>query len=238
MRHSGKMEIGVEPIMAKKQPLLFPTTLDLDKQHQEIASQTPIFKAVLDVLPTRTTTFTRDKTHYRTMYNYARQCAGIQSYQDAKEVILFNRDNQVMDGSITTPYFYRNGKWITPHRDCGGQQGTTRRWAIDQGLCNADIIDISTIKHDEIIWLSNGVKGFFTARFVACNDRLARTPSYESRISAVSRSDSGIEEKYHVDEDAADDIEPVRQKYAPEPGSDIFRKEAFCLDVFERSLKL
>ena len=120
MRHSGKMEIGVEPIMAMKQPLLFPTTLDLGKSNEQAASQTPIFKAVLDVLPTRTTTFTRDKTHYRTMYNYARQCASIQSYQDAKEVILFNRDNQVMDGSITTPYFYRDGKWVTPHQDCGG----------------------------------------------------------------------------------------------------------------------
>lgn len=225
--------------MATKQALLFPTTLDLNKQNQEAGSQTPIFKAVLDVLPTRTTTFTRDKTHYRTMYNYARQCAQIQSYQDAKEVILFNRDNQVMDGSITTPYFYRDGKWVTPHRDCGGQQGTTRRWAIDQGLCHAGIIDIASIKHDEIIWLSNGVKGFFTARFVACNDRLARTPSYESR---VSRSDSGILEQskdhHHVDEVAEDDVEPTRQKWNPEPGSDIFRNSAFNLDVFERSLKL
>jgi len=236
------MEIGVEPIMATKQPLLFPTTLDLGKCSGEAASQHPIFKAVLDVLPTRTTTFTRDKTHYRTMYNYARQCAQIQSYQDAKEVILFNRDNQVMDGSITTPYFYRDGKWMTPHRDCGGQQGTTRRWAIDQGICHAGIIDISTIKHDEIIWLSNGVKGFFTARFVACNDRLARTPSYESRISHVSRSDSGIDEKHslrpHQDEVAEDDIEPTRQKWTPEPGAEDFRNTAFTLDVFERALKL
>lgn len=228
--------------MATKQPLLFPTTLDLGKCSGEAASQHLIFKAVLDVLPTRTTTFTRDKTHYRTMYNYARQCAQIQSYQDAKEVILFNRDNQVMDGSITTPYFYRDGKWMTPHRDCGGQQGTTRRWAIDQGICHAGIIDISTIKHDEIIWLSNGVKGFFTARFVACNDRLARTPSYESRISHVSRSDSGIDEKHslrpHQDEVAEDDIEPTRQKWTPEPGAEDFRNTAFTLDVFERALKL
>jgi 4-amino-4-deoxychorismate lyase len=235
------MEIGVEPIMTKKQPLLFPTTLDLNKQSP--ALQTPIFKAVLDVLPTRTTTFTRDKTHYRTMYNYARQCAGIQSYQDAKEVVLFNRDNQVMDGSITTPYFYRNGRWTTPHQDCGGQQGTTRRWALDQGICHADTIDISSIKHNEIIWLSNGVKGFFTARFVACNDRLARTPSYESRISQVSRNDSGLDEKHHIlaphkDEVAEDDVEPTRQKYSPEPGSDVFRNSAFDLDVFERALKL
>lgn len=236
------MEIGIEPIMTTKQPLLFPTTLDLGKSSQQAASSTPIFKAVLDVLPTRTTTFTRDKTHYRTMYNYARQCASIQSYQDAKEVILFNRDNQVMDGSITTPYFYRDGKWVTPHQDCGGQQGTTRRWAIDQGICHGGIIDIASIKHGEIIWLSNGVKGFFTARFVACNDRLARTPSYESRISQVSRSDSGTEEqisiKSHQDEIAEDDIEPGQQKYAPEPGSDDFRNSAFNLDVFERALKL
>ncbi|KAF1354730.1 aminotransferase class IV-domain-containing protein [Delphinella strobiligena] len=252
LRHNGRLEIGVEPILATKPPLLFPTTLDLAGQTHCAASTKPIFKAVTDVLPTRTTTHTRDKTYYRTMYNYARHCANIQSYQDAKEVILYNADNFVMDGSITTPYFFRDGKWITPHTECGGQQGTTRRWAIDQGLCMAGFVQCDSLRHDEIIWLSNGVKGFFTARIIKETDRISRTPSYDSRSSGSRTSVSDTEAEAsgassrssvdppllkHEDEEHEDDIEP-RRKYPPVEGSDDFRNTAFSLDVFERSLKL
>lgn len=245
LRHNGRLEIGVEPILATKPPLLFPTTLELAKQTHCAATMKPLFKAVLDVLPTRSSVYTREKTHYRTMYNYARHCALIQSYQDAKEVLLFNREQFVMDGSITTPYFWRDGKWITPHTECGGQQGTTRRWAIDQGLCSAGFVSRESLQRDEIIWLSNGVKGFFTARVVVCDDGISRSPSYMSRTSsgfsegsdASSRSSVGVNVHHDVEEDYEDDIE-IRRKYPPLEGADVFRKSAFVLDVFERSLKL
>lgn len=250
LRHNGKIEIGVEPILSSKPPLLFPQTLDLSKQTHCAGTSKPIFKVVLDVLPTRSSTYTRDKTHYRTMYNYARVCAGIQSYQDAKEVLLYNKDDTIMDCSITTPYFFRDGKWVTPHTDCGGQQGTTRRWAIDQGFCEAGFVQTKAIQHGEIIWLSNGVKGFFTARVVVPDLTLSRPPSYDSRTSSGFTSDSersaassmsSVEDTPHVsthaDEDYEDDNEP-RRKYAPVKDAHIFRKNAFSLDVFERALKL
>lgn len=161
-----------------------------------------------------------------------------------------------MDGSITTPYFFRDGKWLTPHTECGGQQGTTRRWAIDQGLCTAAFIPFESLRRDEIIWLSNGVKGFFTARVVTMDGGFSRTPSYDSRTSSgfseasdVS-SRSSIATHHHVepcspvvsseqvdDEDYEDDIE-IRRKYPPTEGADVFRKSAFSLDVFERATKL
>lgn len=235
LRHSGKLEIGVEPVMSLKQPLLFPATFDMKRQNHEAAPRKPIYKVVLDVLPTRCSQWTRNKTHYRTMYNYARQCAGIQSFQDAKEVLLFNKESQIMDASITTPYFFRNGQWVTPHSDCGGQQGTTRRWALDQGLCIAGNIDVSSLRHDEIIWLSNGVKGFFTARFVASNG-LSRAPSYESRTNSglTSCSSSDVQ----TEEDSDDALEISRRKYPVAPDGEAFRNEAFILDIFERTLKL
>lgn len=234
--------------MSTRTPLLFPETLDLNKQTHMAGTKKPIFKAVLDVLPTRNTTYTRDKTYYRTMYNYARHCAGIQSYQDAKEVLLYNKDWFVMDGSITTPYFYRDGKWITPHTECGGQQGTTRRWAIDHGLCTAGFVPRESLRRGEIIWLSNGVKGFFTARILISSD-ISRPPSFDStsgsEASRTSSQSSVPLEKptssiviNHDEEVREDDIEPQRRKYQPLEGSDAFRNDAFSLDVFERSLKL
>lgn len=249
LRHNGRLEIGVEPIMSTKSPLLFPDTFDLnEKQTHPSASKKPIFKTVLDVLPTRNTTYTRDKTYYRTMYNYARHCAGIQSFQDAKEVLLYNKDDFVMDGSITTPYFYRGGKWVTPHNECGGQQGTTRRWALDHGLCNAGFIHRDSLRRGEIIWLSNGVKGFFTARVVISSD-ISRPPSFESTSgSEASRSSSRssvfvdnnntkLVTITHSDENREDDIEPSRRKHPPAEGADAFRTAAFDLDVFGKSIK-
>lgn len=187
--------------------------------------------------------YTRDKTYYRTMYDYARQCASIQSYQDAKEVLLFNKENQIMDGSITTPYFFRNDTWVTPHTDCGGQQGTTRRWALDQGLCIAGIIEKRSLRHNEIIWLSNGVKGFFTARIVA-TDGCVRKPSYDSRSTSTSCSSSEMITQDTQTHDSAnpeeynDLIERPNRKHPVDPGNEEFRNTAFTLDVFDRSMKL
>ena len=188
------------------------------------------------------------------MYNYARHCASIQSYQDAKEVLLFNKDQFIMDGSITTPYFFRDGKWITPHMECGGQQGTTRRWAIDQGFCNAGFVSRESLRSNEIIWLSNGVKGFFTARVLVADDGISRSPSHDSRSSSgfseasktSSRSSIALhnlnmqthDEGNGEEQDCEDDIEEVRRKYPPAKDADAFRKSAFALDVFEKGFKL
>lgn len=192
LKYHGNLNISVEPIISRhKNPLLFPTTLDIYQNRTSEASETSsIFKTVLDVLPTAKSVQTKNKTENRTTYNYARACAGIQSYQDAKEVLLFNADGEIMDGSITTPYFLRNGKWVTPSNSCGGQLGTTRHWALDQGICGLDIIKADSLRHDEIIWLSNSVKGFFTARFVAHNGRCS-PPSYRS--SSISSSLTAVE---------------------------------------------
>ena len=119
------------------------------------------------------------------MYDYARLSAGIQSFQDAKEVLLFNSDGEIMDASITTPYFYRNGEWVVPAVPCGGQMSVTRRWAVEQGLCTDGVVDVNSLRHDEIIWLSNAVKGFFTARFVSQPDQ-SKAPSFSSRNNSVA----------------------------------------------------
>lgn len=171
------------------------------------------------------------------MYDYARQCASIQSYQDAKEVLLFNKENQIMDGSITTPYFFRKGQWVTPHADCGGQQGTTRRWALDQNLCVAGFIEKRSLRHNEIIWLSNGVKGFFTARIVT-TDGCARKPSYDSRSTSTSCSSSEMAQEAHTPDEYNDLIEQPLRKHPVDPGNEEFRNTAFSLDVFDRSTKL
>lgn len=58
------------------------------------------------------------------------------------EVLVVNRaDGAVMEGSIATVYLWRAGRWATPavsrggydpERGSGGQDGTTRRWALER----------------------------------------------------------------------------------------------------------
>lgn len=78
------------------------------------------------------------------------------------EVLIVNdsKEEEVMEGCKFTPYFKRDNKWITPKASCGGNLGTTRRWAVDNGLCELGVVKLSSVKCGEIIVLSNGVKGF------------------------------------------------------------------------------
>ena len=65
-----------------------------------------------------------------------------------------------MEGCITTPYFKRGLDWITPQASCGGNLGTTRRWAVERGLCKCEVVQIGSVKDGEMIVLSNGARGF------------------------------------------------------------------------------
>lgn len=101
-----------------------------------------------------------------------------------------DRNLTAFQGSITTPYFYRNGKWVTPAISCGGQEGTTRRWAVQEEIACYGVIKADTLRHGEVIWLSNAVKGFFTAQFVE-NTGGCGPPGYRSSsTSSSSSSDS------------------------------------------------
>ena len=78
------------------------------------------------------------------------------------EVLIVNdsKEEEFMEGCKFTPYFKRDNKWITPKASCGGNLGTTRRWAVENGLCELGVVKLSSVKRGEIIVLSNGVKGF------------------------------------------------------------------------------
>lgn len=65
-----------------------------------------------------------------------------------------------MEGCRFTPYFRRGYKWITPAAENGGNLGTTRRWALEKGLCEEGVVKGGSVKYNEIIVLSNGAKGF------------------------------------------------------------------------------
>lgn len=150
------------------------TTLSLPKDNDKI------WRLYVDTQAITPSGFTTHKTTAREMYREARARAGIHSPQDLSEVLVYNPQGEVMEGSITTPYFQRRKSkapsdeerkvgevdWITPPLSCGGNAGTTRRYALSRGFCAEGIVKTADIVDGEECWLSNGVRGFFRAVIV------------------------------------------------------------------------
>ncbi|RDW91242.1 hypothetical protein BP5796_02407 [Coleophoma crateriformis] len=104
--------------------------------------------------------YTAYKTTSREMYNTARERVGIVDLTLKKEVLLVSdQDEAIMEGSMTSVFFWRNGKWTTPPISSGGQAGTTRRWLLEKGLCVEEVVKIDSLTDGEECWISNGVRG-------------------------------------------------------------------------------
>ncbi|KAA8569154.1 hypothetical protein EYC84_000823 [Monilinia fructicola] len=101
------------------------------------------------------------KTTSRDMYTSARERAQIPTFSSPIEALLISSKNEeIMEGTLTTPFLYRDGKWVTPSENSGGQIGTTRRWGLKNGICEQATIPLSSLTEGEECWISNGVRGF------------------------------------------------------------------------------
>ncbi|KAK3685883.1 putative 4-amino-4-deoxychorismate protein [Podospora appendiculata] len=130
------------------------------------------YEVVLDAKKISPSEWTHFKTSRRQMYDEARQRAQIK-LGDSKEVLMVNDTyGTIMEGSITTPYLWRHGRWVTPpvsseygpESGSGGQDGTTRRWALQSGLACEEAIPVDSVVDGEECWLSNGGRGFMFGR--------------------------------------------------------------------------
>jgi 4-amino-4-deoxychorismate lyase len=92
------------------------------------------WEVVPDTVRTTPSPYTSFKTTNRDMYTAARERAGITDLAQKKEVLIISeKDGEIMEGSLTSVFFWRNGKWTTPSVSSGGQIGTSRRWALENG---------------------------------------------------------------------------------------------------------
>lgn len=157
----GRVTTEMWPIPPVSLAQLFPSSFDLPENAAAIAPMV----VVLDLEPTEPAEATMFKTSDRSSYGRARAGANIYSLKALKEVLLYNTNDDILDGSQATPYFYRQGRWITPTAAAGGQQGTTRKWALQVGLAVEADVSKDSLTDGEVIWLSNAVQGFRMAVF-------------------------------------------------------------------------
>ncbi|KAK3901478.1 aminotransferase [Staphylotrichum tortipilum] len=175
---AGALSVATGPAAPTPLANLFPPHLPPpsdeteESQSQDSPSKTPAWEVLLDSGRTARSEYTHFKTTVRAAYDGARQRRGI-ALPDQKEVLIVNEaDGVVMEGSITTPYFWRGGRWVTPavskefsrEGGSGGQNGTSRRWALERGVAVEETVLAESLVDGEECWLSNGVRGFFFAR--------------------------------------------------------------------------
>lgn len=184
----GNCTVDVHPITTSCPPqsLFIPISFQI---HTSFSPNFP-WRLYVDSQTTTPSAFTTHKTTAREHYAAARERAGIPSPQDPLEVLLVNPQGEIMEGSITTPYFRRrrrrrrrrsgvshglkdkehtddddnnNDKWVTPPLSSGGNAGVTRRYALEHGFCIEQVVRVEDLVDGEECWLSNGVRGFIPA---------------------------------------------------------------------------
>ncbi|KAI1933305.1 Aminodeoxychorismate lyase [Ophidiomyces ophidiicola] len=172
----GNITSEFAPLEARASDILLPT-LSNDSHSFNQGHPPPAWVLRLDSKFTPPSRFTRHKTTNREAYNVSRERAGINSPQQTVEVLIYSPTGEVMEGSITTPYFKRSRRqpgdrevesgledvWVTPPLSSGGNAGTTRRYALAQGLCVEEVVGIDDLVNGEDVWLSNSVRGFVRA---------------------------------------------------------------------------
>ncbi|KAK0636333.1 aminotransferase [Bombardia bombarda] len=178
MSKEGAMEVLAAKIPKIAMGNLFPERLPVPGEEPSpgVALNLPLkaqeYEVVLDQTSTSWSEYVHFKTTKREMYDLARQRAQI-GLTDRKEVLIVNKsDGSILEGSLTTPYFWRSGRWVTPvvtsdfptKRGSGGQDGTTRRWMLERGLAFEETIMAESVVDGEECWLSNGARGFMFGR--------------------------------------------------------------------------
>jgi hypothetical protein len=143
MSKDGQLECEKSPVPETLLWNLFPEDLPAPgvevKAESRLPSKTPVYEVVIDGYKTGRSEYTHFKTSRREMYDAARRRAGIR-LGDNKEVLIVGDGGKIMEGSTTTPYFWRKGRWVTPPVSSrfsfldgsGGNDGTTRRWALER----------------------------------------------------------------------------------------------------------
>ena len=161
---AGLLAISSDEVQAIPRDNLFPSSLQLPTRVPQDIGIPLTWRIYVSPIRTVPSLYTQHKTTHRPMYSEARKhIPPPEESSDSvlnAEVLMVNESDEIMEGSITTPYFRRNGRWVTPSSSCGGNLGTTRRWALEKELCVEGTVMRVDVKVGDLVWLSNAVKGW------------------------------------------------------------------------------
>lgn len=105
--------------------------------------------------------FTYHKTTNRHFYDDERERLNAQT--GCSEVLFFNDQNELTEGSFTNVFIEKNGHLLTPPIRCGLLGGTLRQDLLNKGLCVEDVLTRDDLKAPNRLFLGNAVRGLFQA---------------------------------------------------------------------------
>ncbi|KAF3809276.1 hypothetical protein GCG54_00011472 [Colletotrichum gloeosporioides] len=169
----GKLSCEASPVPPVPLQNLFPERLPPPGSSKETSdpSEEPLMEVVVDNTETSQSEYTHFKTTKRAMYDTARDRARI-APTDRKEVLLVNsRDGTIMEGSLTTPWFWRNAGAVVkmePLADGllkGEYPDVSRHLGLPadcvlRNLAAEEEVKAGSLVDGEPCWISNGVRGF------------------------------------------------------------------------------
>ncbi|KAG5440417.1 hypothetical protein PCK2_000550 [Pneumocystis canis] len=152
----GAIDIQISPFIPPKN--LF--GIFSDSNQREIEP----FKVYLDTMPVDDTLrpFFCHKTTYRDPYEASRKRLKIEGKM---EVLLYNKDGYVMEGSICNVAFFRDHQWITPSLKEGCLPGIMREILLQKGYIIERSIRVCELISGEPLLLFNSLRGCFEASF-------------------------------------------------------------------------
>jgi hypothetical protein len=114
--HPAKQPFEPSPLTGGALQLGPGTTPPAGNQDPNDPPAPPLWTLRLDTQSTPRTPFTLLKTTQRTVYDESRARALPSNPQSSvhAEVILFNAVQEVTEGTLTSLYFFRGGRWVTP----------------------------------------------------------------------------------------------------------------------------
>lgn len=141
---TGEVQITAEPLPPSVQPV------SLQLAHQPIANAV----AHSDVV--------RFKTSVRQHYDaFKPQSAGI------FDIVLFNEDGQITEGTRGNIAVQLDGRWVTPPLQCGLLPGVGRALALSQGRLTEQVVTLQEANHASGWAFINSLRGWLDARLIA-----------------------------------------------------------------------
>ena len=132
--------------------------------------ETAQFKAearawVLKISPTRLKfddPWLQIKTTNRHLYDSERAAMP----EGVDELIYFNEQDELCEGTITNIFVPKHGKLLTPQKDCGLLPGTFRQELIDQGVAVTGILHLEDLQKAKAIYVGNSLRGLIRAKLL------------------------------------------------------------------------
>jgi len=107
---------------------------------------------------------TKFKTTARDFYDGER--ARLKASMGVDEVIFFNENQEICEGSFTTLFIEKNGKLLTPSLSCGLLPGVLRQDLLASGKSTESNLTLPDLETADEIFVGNSLRGLMPARFV------------------------------------------------------------------------